>query len=194
MIKCSQCDKPAIVQIGNNPLCVDCNLKLQQAIKIRNDMLAEEMNYLTEQMETTVGLYGILPRYKITQPVVHQGDLTFNNIRVDKSIIGTINTGNIQSIDMTMSNIKISGDEQLAKAIGEFTQAVINETKVSMETRNQILEQLSFLTSQYELPKEKRKPTIIKNVLSAIKDTISTIADLVTIWSVLEPLLTNILL
>ena len=28
MSNCSQCGKPAIVIVGDHPLCVDCNLKL----------------------------------------------------------------------------------------------------------------------------------------------------------------------
>jgi hypothetical protein len=193
MTNCVQCGKPAIVLVGNNPLCVDCNLKLQQAINMQNERLVQEMNYLTDMIETTVGIYGALPRYKVTQPVIHKGDLTFHNINVSKSIVGSINTGNVQSIDVAMSHIKTSGNEELAKVLGEFTQAVINDTAINTELKNQIIEQLSFLISQYELSKEKRKPSVIKTVLSTIKNTVSTVASLVMIWSKLQSLLEKVL-
>jgi len=117
MSSCNQCGKPAIITVDNNPLCVDCYLKFQQAMQIQDTMYVKEMNYLTDMMEATVGLYGVLPKYKIRQPVVYQGPLTFHNIKVDQSVIGSINTGEVQRIDVAMSHIKTSGNEELVKAL-----------------------------------------------------------------------------
>ena len=58
MQSCNQCGKPAVVLVGNNPLCVECYLKFQQASKIFYDTLIQEENYLTDMMEAAVGLYG----------------------------------------------------------------------------------------------------------------------------------------
>ena len=192
MPSCSQCGKPAIVLVGNNPLCVDCHLKFQQAIQIQNASLMQEINYLTDMMETTVGIYGVLPRYKVPQPMVHQGPLTFHNIKVDRSVIGSINTGEVQRIDVAMSHIKTSGNEELAKALKEFTETVIAEAKLDTELKNQIIEQISFLASQSALPKEKQKSGIVKAVLLGIKYTVSTIATLSPLWDKLQPLLERI--
>jgi len=192
MPSCSQCGKPAIILVDNNPLCVDCYLKFQQAMQIQDTMNMQEMNYLTDMMEATVGLYGVLPKYKVRQPVVHQGPLTFHNIKVDQSVIGSINTGDVQRIDVAMNHIKTSGNEKLVKALKEFTEAVIAETKLNAELKNQIIEQISFLTSQSALPKEKRKSGIIKAVLLAVKNTVSTMGTLSSLWNNLQPLLENI--
>ena len=192
MPSCSQCGKPAIVSVGNNPLCVDCYLKFQQAIQIQNTMLVQEMNYLTDMMEATIGLYEVLPRYKIPQPMVHQGPLTFHNIKVDQSVVGSINTGEVQRINVAMDHIKTSGNQELVKALEEFTEAVINETKLDAELKNQIIEQISFLAFQSTLPKEKRKPGIVKAVLLAVKNTVSTMVALSSLWSKLQPLLEHI--
>ena len=192
MPSCSQCGKPAIISVDNNPLCVDCYLKFQQAMQIQDTMYVQEMNYLTDMMEATVGLYGVLPKYKVRQPVVHQSPLTFHNIKVDQSVIGSINTGEVQRIDVAMSHIKTSGNEQLVKALKEFTEAVIAETKLDAELKNQIIEQISFLTSQSALPKEKRKSGIIKAVLFAVKNMVSTMVTLSSLWNNLQPLLEHI--
>ena len=192
MSNCSQCGKPAIVTVGDHPLCVDCNLKFQQAEEINNTFLERRANYLSDQIEATVGLPGILPRYPVRQPAVHQGVLTFNNIKVDNSVIGSINTGNVQSIDVAMSHIKASGNDDLAQEISKFTEAVIKEAAISKELRDDILEQLAFLMSEYGLSKAKRKTSIIKSVLLTIKDTVSTIASLSTAWSKIHPFLERI--
>jgi len=191
---CIQCGKTAIVSVGGNPLCVDCYLKLVQAIQIQYDVHAREANYLMDEMEAAVGLYGLLPspRYKIHQPMVHQGPLTFHNIKVDQSVVGSINTGEVQRIDVAMDRIKISGNEELVKILKKFTEAVIAETKLDAELKNQIIEQISFLASQSVLPKGKQKSGIVKAVLLGVKDTVSTIVSLSSLWDKLEPLLERV--
>jgi len=192
MPSCNQCGKPAVAVVANNPLCVDCLLKLQQAIQIQDARYVQEMNYLIDSMEATVGLYGVLPKYQVPQPIIHQGALTFHNIKVDQSVIGSINTGEAKRIDVCISHIKTSGNKELVKALKDFTEAIIAETKLSNDLKNQILEQTSFLTSQSLLPKEKRKTAIIKAVLPTLKNTVSTIASLSLLWGKLQPLLERI--
>lgn len=187
---CSQCgNKPAIVLFGNNPLCIDCYSKLNQIIQMQYNRDLQEINYLTDIAEATTGMYGVLPKYDIPQPITNQGALTFNNISVDRSVIGAINTAKVKQIDITMSKIKNSGDEELTKAIKEFTEAVISETKLSNETKNQIIELISFLTKQSLLNKEKRQNSIIKAILPHVEGLISAIASLVPLWTKLRPLL-----
>lgn len=192
MTQCGQCGKPAVVSVGGNPLCVDCNLKLQQAISLRDARYASEMNYLTEQMESVVGLPGSLPRYQVPQPIIHQGVSHFHNIKVDNSVVGSINTGNVQNIDVTMSQIKAAGDKQLVQSLKAFTEAVINEVKIQKDQKNEIIEQLSFLMTELKAPQETRRKSVIKNVLSAIKDAVSTSTELLTLWDRLFPLLMRI--
>lgn len=189
MQSCNQCGKPAVISVGNNPLCVECYLKFQQASKIFCDTLIQEENYLLDMMEATIGLPGVLPRIKTPQPIVYKGPLTFHNIKVDQSVIGAINTGEVKRIDVTMDYINTFGNNELVKALKEFTQAVIDEKKIEIKMKNEIIEHISFLTSQAALPKEKQKTSIVKTVLSAIKDTISTIASLMLLWGKLQPLL-----
>jgi len=115
--------------------------------------------------------------------------LIFNNINVDRSVIGAINTAEVKQIDITMSKIKNSGNEELTKAVKEFTEAVISETKLNNDTKNQIIELISFLTKQSLLNKEKRQNSIIKAVLAHVESLISTITLLLPLWTKLRPLL-----
>ncbi len=83
MAACSQCGKPAVVGVGDNPLCVNCLYKFQQAILMRDRMLKEEVNFLIGQMEAVSSIYGLFPRYALPEPVIHQGPMNFHNIKVD---------------------------------------------------------------------------------------------------------------
>jgi len=192
MTYCSQCGKKAVVTINGNPLCVDCYLKFQQAVNIQATNLVHEMNYLTDTIESTIGLYGVLPRYKIPQIGVYKGPLTLNNINVDNSIIGSINTGDVKQIDVAMDQIKKSGNDILLKALKEFTESVINTEKLNKNLKNEIIEQISFVTSQSVLLKEKQKTGILRGVLLGIKNIVTPIPSLLTLWDKLQPLLEHI--
>jgi hypothetical protein len=107
MAQCSQCGKPAIISIGGNPLCVDCNLKFEQAQQIEFIRNATVLNNLSAEMEVATGIPGLCPRIEIPKPPpLQQSPVTFNNIRVDSSVIGSINTGQVKQIDVSMDNIK----------------------------------------------------------------------------------------
>ena len=67
--QCSQCGKPAFIVYENKHcLCVDCNLKVEQAEQMQYIRHATEMNYLLGEMESRVGMPGLYPRYKLPQP------------------------------------------------------------------------------------------------------------------------------
>jgi len=146
--------------------------------------LAAMMNYLTGQAEAVTGVYGVLPRIQMPQPppvIKQEGDITLNNINVENSVIGAINTGNISQIDVSLTNIKNCGNEDLAENLKKFTEAILNTEEISPQIKNEIIEQLSFLSSQAELPKENQKLSIIKPILNIIEKSIENLPVLITL-------------
>jgi hypothetical protein len=192
VVACTQCGKAAIVLLGDNPLCVDCFLKFQQAIQLQDDKLVQQINFLMDMAEMTADMPGLFPRLKVPQSIVHKGSTKFNNIHIDRSVIGSINTGDAKRIDVAVSDIKGTGNEDLATNLAQFTEAVIAERNLNNELRDQLLEQISFLASQSTLPKEQRKPGVLKAVMSAVKEAVSAIASLSALWGKLQPLLERI--
>lgn len=55
-MKCHQCNNNAMYLIGdaNIPLCLACYSLVQQNQQRKQDMLAEEMNYLSDTMDAIV--------------------------------------------------------------------------------------------------------------------------------------------
>jgi hypothetical protein len=190
MTLCNQCGKPAVTIFNENPLCVDCFSKLQQALEktIANDR--QNINLLADMIEASSGLS--LPRFDSPQPLINQGPMTFNNIKVDKSIVGSINTGEIHNLDIAMSHINESGNVEFANALKVFTEAIIKTDELNEKLKNDIIEQLSFIVSQSNLPKDRQKLGIIKSVLSGIKNTVSTISSLSILWDKLQPYFTSL--
>jgi len=190
-LKCSQCDRPAFVTVGGHSLCLDHYLKFQQANQIQDDREARYMNFLLGQMEAVGGLGPIFPRHQVSQPIIHQGTMKFQNIKVDSSNVGVLNFGEIGKLDMAMSIINNKGNAELKDAIKEFTDAVIASTETDKKVKNELIEQIAFLSTQAALPEEKRRPSVVKSVLKGIKDTLTSsaaLATLVTSWDKLVPI------
>jgi hypothetical protein len=189
--KCSQCgNAEAIYKMGEHLLCLNCTQKIKQMNHM--DLVAnmQMVNFLSGHMDSMVGLCGISPKFQIPEapPTINQqGDITLNNINVEKSVIGSINTGNIGQIEVALSNIRNGGDDELAKNIKEFTEAVLASTEITIEMKNEIIEQLSFLSGQATVPKESQKGSIIKPILSTIGKGIQHIPSLLTLFEKLGP-------
>jgi hypothetical protein len=149
----------------------------------------EIINYLTAQMESMVGLPGCLPRFNIPKPpavIQQKGSITLNNINIEKSVIGAINTGNIGQIDVALSNIKNGGNEELFSVFKEFTEAVLQAKELDDKMKNEIIEQLVVLSSQAALPEEGRKQSIIRMILASIGDYTQHISGLVALLKQLK--------
>ena len=131
MTPCSQCGKPAILEVNGLPICVDCNLKIQQAFQIRDNALKAQHNMLVEQMEAATGMYGITPRYEIDPPAV-SAIQNYHSIKVDGSVVGCINTGNIEKMEIALNDIHVNNqNRELEVRLKEFTEAVLRETALS---------------------------------------------------------------
>lgn len=195
---CGQCGRPAIGSVNGVNLCVDCYSRFQAANteQMRHSMAM--MNYLTDQMDDITGLGGLYrsPRIQVPPPspiVASRGPMTFHNINVQGSVVGAINTGQVQQIDVAIDHIKLGGNAALAETLKQFTEAVLADTKINAEGKKDILEQLSFLTTQTTTAKEQRKPGMIRSVMEGIAKATSISTSLVTLWEKLHPLLSAVL-
>lgn len=196
MSKCSQCKNQAVWAVNNIPLCVECYSKFIQAWQSQMNIYMQDINYLTESIESTVGMYGMLPRYRIHQPIHYhnQGSQVYNTINVDNSVIGSINTGRVKQIEVAMNHIKNLGNDRLAETLKELTEKIIHTNELDIKAKNELIEQISFISSQATLPQNQQQSGIIKAIIKSFKNTISTSASLITIWDKLEPLINQIFL
>lgn len=191
-MKCSQCGKPAVVRLGGkgHPLCVDCNLKFEQAQSLEFDRLARQYNLAVGQIEATVGFPGTLPRFAPPpQRVYHLGDTTLNNIRIDRSAIGILNTGTIGAVDGAITVLRQHGEEDAARAITLLTEAVMQENALKAEQKNEVLEMLSLISAEATSPKEQRRSLAIKKVLLEVSTLLGGVSGLAQLWERVCPLI-----
>ncbi|MEK3836466.1 hypothetical protein [Paenibacillus sp. FSL R7-0128] len=133
-----------------------------------------------EYMELVSGLPNSLPRHRPVTPQVFTGNL--NNINIDRSVIGSVNTGNIDSLDVSLNNIKISGKDELSKSIKDFSEAVLSCDELNQDEKNDVIEQVAFISEEATKPEEKQKKTIILNTLKNVKESVLTVNALTILW------------
>ena len=140
------------------------------------------MNYLMDHADFVTGIYGVTPRYKITPPIIHQGPMNFHTINVDRSVIGAINTGTVRKMEVALNNIHANNQNaELETLLKGFAESVLRETALSVNAKNEIIEQLSVLAAQIAVPSESRVSIVVKALVMSIAANIAS-TGLITHW------------
>lgn len=158
-------------------------------MRIQQDEHARTMNFLLGQMEAQVGLSGLFPRIEIPEQITHSGPMTLNNINVKDSVVGTINTGDIERLDLAMSNVRAGGEKDLADVLQRLTQSVLDATDIAAADRQELLECLSHLAGQAVIPKNERQLSLGRRILSDLERLLSAAASLTTLVPFTIPVL-----
>ncbi len=183
--KCSQCDKEAIGDINGNALCLE-------HMKMFQDMISRNLENLERQQDSIMDyaemVSGVQLRPPKPAPVLHHGNFTVNNLKIDRSNIGVVNTGTINDINSAITFIENTGNIQLANGLKNISEKVIESPDLEKSQKTEILEHLSFLGNEIKIVPEKRQNSVIKSVLAAIANILSASSDLTTLWLVFLPL------
>jgi hypothetical protein len=151
-------------------------------------MLAEMTNFLYAQAESIVGLPGTLPRFPMPEPpTVLAGPTTFNNFQIDRSVIGSINTGIIEQLDVALENVSIAGDEEVTKAFKELGQAILNARDLKPEDKELAANYLSVLANMAALPKNQPLKDLGMAALAGLERIINLSASLATLYAMYKP-------
>ena len=197
--KCSQCDRQAIWSINGANVCVWCYARFEEVQQEKLRYLMAAANQATDEMDFHMRSIGVRtqgPRYQIPPPtpiVRHKGPMTFHNINVQGGVIGAINTGNVKTIDVVIGSLNQKGDQNLGIALKELTESVLGSTELQAQAKQEILEQLSFLSTQMTVSKETRQHGMIASVLDGVSKAVNTSTALLALWQKIHPLLTRAL-
>jgi hypothetical protein len=161
-------------QVGeqNIHLCLECYFKLSQIQQQEIENNERMMNYLSDQMAFTVGLPPMWPRFlPRPQPVVVAG-VKLHNIHVNNSVVGTINTGSIGTVDQSISALVQSGEPALAEAIKGLSEAILQSGDLTRNQKNELIESLSVISKEVATPAGARQNTVALSLLEkAMKAT-----------------------
>jgi hypothetical protein len=189
MPQCSQCNRPAMVDFGGHPLCLEHHA-LAQSIELRRiEALERGADRALEEMEWATGVQ--LPRrarVPSPAPVILQGS-TFNHINVQGSNIGVINTGRLSQVDTAITVIGKQGNSQLAGALKTLTDAVVASTTLAAPSKQEAIEILSTLSTEATAPPAQRKGGVARALLVRLKELLSVSADLIAVGQATWPLI-----
>lgn len=187
-MKCYQCENPAMLKLDSIPLCLHCYHKYQQIINEKNAETERMINYLSDTMDHTIGFSTGSPRFLERKPtVINNTPLTVNSINIDRSVVGNVNTGYIDRLDLSMQSITQSNNNG-AEEIKQFTEAILKENNLKREQKEEIVQQLDFLGQQLSVALDKRNTGAIKSVLYGIASLINFSSSLLTLWDPIKNL------
>jgi len=179
MKKCSQCGNNAMYDCNGHPLCLACYDKVAQNLQNQFRANAAMINFLTGSMESMAGL-PVSPRFEI--PPESQTNISQNYIMVDRSVIGTINTGTINTLNNTMNKISNLVNPDLANSLAQFSEAILKSQELSNELKEELIENISFLSDQILTPQGRQNKTLVTRTVKFITDNISTLQTLMAMW------------
>ena len=178
-------------QVGkqNIPLCLDCYFKLAQIQQQQIENNERMMNYFSDEMAFSAGLPPMGPRFPPRpQPVVVAG-AKLQNIHVNNSVVGTINTGSIGTVDQSISALLQSGEPALAEAIKGLSEAILQSGDLTKNQKNELIESLSVISKEAATPKDARQNTVALSLLEKAMKVTALANDITNVcqkwWPVL---------
>lgn len=172
------------------PICMSCYKDYQIAETLQHNRSAATLNMLSSQLERTMGIPGIAPRSQLVPlPPVSEGQTVFNNIKIDSSTIGSVNTGTLQLIDSAITANAAVGHKDVAKAIRALTEAVVASASVDKTRKDEILQQLSFVSEELASAPGRRRQALLKMAGERLRALLSIGADFADL---LQPILNAI--
>jgi deoxycytidine triphosphate deaminase len=105
---------------------------------------------------------------------------------ITNSIVGFVNNGiieNVNKIETSIKQLKQSSQDDIAESIQKIKEAILQSEELNDVIKEEVLEQLTEISEQANLPEEKRKKSVLKAVLNGISTTLNSVGSLAGIWS-----------
>jgi len=188
MPTCSQCSNTAVYEANSQPLCLGCAQRFQDILDRQLDAHIRDLNYIEAQWERMTGIPQ--PRYEVRRPApVIAGNVTVNKIRISDSVVGAINTGQIDHLNVVVNAVRESGQAALAEKLAALSQAVVDTRELVVEAKNEALEHLAFLAAEAVRPEHQRQRSVGKIILNALEKIMTATGGLLKLWEAVRPLL-----
>jgi len=120
-----------------------------------------------------------------------QKPTVLNNITVNRSVVGSINTGNVEKIDVSLTHLHNSGRDDAKEALKALTEAILAAT-IPEAQKGELIEQVAFLSEEAAADVDKRRPALVKPVLGALTEAAGTVSAIAGAWHAAEPILRSI--
>lgn len=108
---------------------------------------------------------------------------------MNNSVVGTINTGSIESVDQSITALVQTGEPEAAKAVKTLSEAVLQSNDLTTNQRNELVEILSLVAREAASPPESRKTLAVAPLLERAQAITSVAADIAAVCQACWPVL-----
>jgi hypothetical protein len=188
MAACHFCSKShaRMYQLNDGGImCLDCYSKFQATNESTQRGLERMINYLSDSIDSTFGIPMNSPRFPEPKPPVYMQNPTLNSLTIQDSVVGAVNQGSVQSMNVSLSNINQTHSKE-AQLVKTFTEMMLKSQELEKEQKEEILDQLTYLTGQLAKPKEKRNHPVIKTMTTGITNILKSSKFLLDMWVVIN--------
>jgi hypothetical protein len=118
--------------------------------------------------------------------------ITYNySLNVETMTGSNIQQGTTNSL-ITASQTITTEQLKARDALKVLTEVVLNDTSISDTQKNELLDQITFLSEQSVASAKDRKPGLIKATFSALTEGAHTVTSMAGAWQVAEPILRSL--
>lgn len=200
MPNCSNCGRPnGILAYGANeqeaiPLCIDCYEKLQSVLLQQAHFHQYAAWEAEQQLNDHWEGFGISVPRRPPPPPPHQrgATTTLNSINVSGGQVGSINTGAIGTFALTVSQLKQTGQDDLAASLNALITGVLASPEFSDAVKNEIIEHLNAVAEQAKEQPQERKVMLGRTLVRRLEELLSNASSVGKLWESVSHLLANL--
>ena len=175
--------------VNGVPMCVDCNYKAHLSHWMDMSHTIAMFNHADAEMANAVGMPHLSNPIAMPKPPIPPINYNNQSVTVNGGTIGAINFGNVEEIRINLQAMHQSGELNLAASLASLTDAIIAANDADDAVKNELLEQISDLSSQATVSEKDRKPGRIKALFSAVQTGMAAVSSAAGAWAAVEPLL-----
>lgn len=178
---CSQCQRPALYRFREGAesyaLCLSCyavleDIQFKKFLKI-SAMLNQSLDDL-DRVAPWGPRSGRIPVAEVARAASQSR--TYNNIKIDNSTVGMLNTGNLQRIDAAITISKGNDTEEFGARLKDLTDTILKSSEVDAQSQQQLLEVVQAISDQV-IGAKPSKP-VVSALFGKLKEMASNTASI----------------
>jgi hypothetical protein len=117
--------------------------------------------------------------------------ITYNYLHIETMTGSNVQQGTTNS-QITTTQMITTEQLRARDALKVLSEAVVKDTSISDTQKNELLDQITFLSEQSGASAKDRKPGLIKATFSALTEAAHTVTSMSGAWQIAEPILRSL--
>jgi hypothetical protein len=145
---------------------------------------ADTLLRLKSEAGREIGILQTEVRLRMHEPARPASGITIN---IQESTVGALNLGNVMGdLRATVVSLHDAGNAELATILKDLIERVAAAAELGDE-RREIIESLTVVAEQATLPEDRRKPGMVRKLMTGFGPVLSRIAELAQVWEAAGP-------